>query len=134
MLLFVMATKLTTAANAIFLQYTAPLYVLVLEPLIFKERYRLRDLFVVLCCLAGMVLFFVGQLRPEDVAGNVAALASGFLFAVFTLVLRRSRGTGLNRAAPVIYGNLLLADDPRPGVAFVDGVQLPSDAPGLGVG
>src|SRR5438552_9360519 len=43
LLLFVMATKLTTAANAIFLQYTAPVYVLILEPLFYKERFRRRD-------------------------------------------------------------------------------------------
>jgi len=44
LLLFVLATKLTTAANAIFLQYTAPVYVLILEPLFYKEKFRLRDL------------------------------------------------------------------------------------------
>src|SRR5215831_15601121 len=43
LILFVLATKLTTAANAIFLQYTAPVYVLVLEPLIYKEKFRTRD-------------------------------------------------------------------------------------------
>ncbi|MEJ7710374.1 MAG: EamA family transporter [Pyrinomonadaceae bacterium] len=118
LLLFVMATKITTAANAIFLQYTAPIYVLVLEPLIFNEKYRLRDLLVVVCCLGGMGLFFVGQLRVEDIAGNVAALTSGLFFAVFTLLLRRSRTTSLNRAAPVIYGNLLLAICTAPAFAF----------------
>ncbi|MEJ7617531.1 MAG: DMT family transporter [Pyrinomonadaceae bacterium] len=119
LLLFVMATKLTTAANAIFLQYTAPIYVLLVEPLIFKERYRLRDLLVVACCLAGMGLFFVGQLRVEDVAGNLAALVSGLFFAIFTLLLRRSRTTTINPAAPVIYGNLLLAICTAP--AFISG-------------
>src|SRR5215212_8487176 len=59
LVLFVVANKLTTAANAIFLQYTAPVYVLVLEPLIFKERFRAADLFVVGACAAGMSLFFV---------------------------------------------------------------------------
>jgi drug/metabolite transporter (DMT)-like permease len=44
LILFVAATKLTTAANAIFLQYTAPVYVLILEPLFYKEKFRLRDL------------------------------------------------------------------------------------------
>ena len=81
LVLFVLSTKATTAANAIFLQYTAPVYVLIFEPLIYKEKYRLRDLVTVLVCLGGMALFFVGQLRPEDVTGNLMALASGlFLF------------------------------------------------------
>src|ERR687889_704741 len=91
LVLFVVANKLTTAANAIFLQYTAPVYVLVLEPLVFKERFRAADLFVVAACVAGMSLFFVGQLRPDDVAGNLAALGSGLCFAVFMLLLRRQR-------------------------------------------
>jgi DME family drug/metabolite transporter len=109
LLLFVMANKLTTAANAIFLQYTAPVYVLVLEPLLFKERFRRADVFVVLACVVGMSLFFVGQLRPQDVSGNLTALASGVCFALFLLSLRHPGAGRVNRAASVIYGNLLLS-------------------------
>ena len=107
LILFVLATKKTTAANAIFLQYTAPVYLLILEPLIYKERFRMRDLLTVLICLGGMVLFFVGKLRPEDVAGNLLALASGVCFAVYVLMLRHSKARLVNRASSVIYGNLL---------------------------
>jgi drug/metabolite transporter (DMT)-like permease len=107
LILFVLATKKTTAANAIFLQYTAPVYLLILEPLIYKERFRIRDLLTVLICLGGMVLFFVGKLRPEDVAGNLLALASGVCFAVYVLMLRHSKARLVNRASSVIYGNLL---------------------------
>src|ERR1051326_3633985 len=99
LLLFVMANKLTTAANAIFLQYTAPVYVLVLEPLIFKERFRPADLFVVAACVAGMSLFFVGRLRPQDVEGNLTALASGLCFAFFILLLRHPQSQKVNRAS-----------------------------------
>ena len=108
LLLFVVATKLTTAANAIFLQYTAPIYVLLLEPLFYRERFRLDDLVTVTICLAGMSLFFVGKLRPEDVAGNLAALASGLCFAFYFLLLRHPRAQDVNRASSVIYGNLLV--------------------------
>lgn len=108
LVLFVVANKLTTAANAIFLQYTAPVYVLVLEPLIFKERFRAADLFVVAACVAGMSLFFVGRLQPDDVAGNLTALASGVCFALFLLLLRHQRGVESNRASSVIYGNLII--------------------------
>ncbi|MDT7542314.1 MAG: hypothetical protein QOE33_2218 [Acidobacteriota bacterium] len=107
--LFVRATMLTTAANAIFLQYTAPVYILLLEPVIFREKYRAADFFVVACCIAGMALFFVGQLRPQDVEGNLTALASGACFAAFYLLLRTQRAREVNRASAVIYGNLLLA-------------------------
>jgi drug/metabolite transporter (DMT)-like permease len=107
LILFVLATKTTTAANAIFLQYTAPVYLLILEPLVYKERFRSRDLVTVLICLGGMALFFVGQLRPQDVTGNVLALASGFCFALYFLLLRHQRAREVNRASSVIYGNAL---------------------------
>jgi drug/metabolite transporter (DMT)-like permease len=108
LLLFVVATKLTTAANAIFLQYTAPIYVLVLEPLFYKEKFRRSDLVTVVACIAGMTLFFVGKLRPQDVSGNLTALASGLCFAFYILLLRHSHSQRVNRASSVIYGNLLL--------------------------
>ena len=107
LILFVLATKETTAANAIFLQYTAPVYLLIFEPLFYKEKFRFRDLLTVLICIGGMVLFFVGQLRPQDVKGNILALASGFCFALYFLLLRHPRARNVNRASSVIYGNLL---------------------------
>jgi DME family drug/metabolite transporter len=109
LVLFVLATKQTTAANAIFLQYTAPVYILILEPLFYKEKFRLRDLITVVICVGGMTLFFVGKLRPEDVNGNLLALASGLCFAVYFLLLRHSKARLVNRASSVIYGNLLAA-------------------------
>ncbi len=108
LILFVLATKLTTAANAIFLQYTAPVYVLILEPLFYKEKFRLRDLITVAVCVAGMSLFFVGKLRPQDVDGNLVALASGACFALFFLLLRHSKARNVNRASSAIFGNLIV--------------------------
>src|SRR6267378_1509558 len=108
LILFVLATKLTTAANAIFLQYTAPVYVLILEPLFYKERFRRRDLITVAACVGGMALFFVGKLRPQDVNGNLLALASGVCFALYFLLLRHSRAREVNRASSAIYGNLIV--------------------------
>ena len=108
LVLFVLATKQTTAANAIFLQYTAPVYVLVLEPLVYKERFRRRDLITVVFCVIGMSLFFVGKLRPQDLSGNLLALGSGLCFAFYFLLLRHSSARNVNRASSVIYGNLLV--------------------------
>jgi drug/metabolite transporter (DMT)-like permease len=108
LLLFVLATKETTAANAIFLQYTAPVYLLIFEPLFYKEKFRSRDLIVVIFCVLGMSLFFVGKLRPQDVTGNLLALGSGLCFACYFLLLRHTKARAVNRASSVIYGNLLL--------------------------
>src|SRR5436309_3924578 len=108
LILFVLATKLTTAANAIFLQYTAPVYVLILEPLFYREKFRSRDFITVAACIAGMSLFFVGKLRPQDINGNLLALASGVCFAIFFLLLRHSKARNVNRASSAIYGNLIV--------------------------
>src|SRR5438046_5209090 len=77
--LFVWATKHGTAANAIFLQYTAPIYILILGPFVIGEKFHLRDLVTVVFCIAGMSLFFVGKLEMSDYQGNAGALASGVL-------------------------------------------------------
>lgn len=109
LLFFLIAAKLTTAANAIFLQFTAPVYVLLLEPVIFRERYKSRDFLVVAVCVCGMSLFFTGELSAADWRGNTAALLSGVCFALFMLLLRHPQTRAVNRAASVIYGNFLLA-------------------------
>lgn len=107
--LFVWATKKTTAANAIFLQYTAPIYILALGPLVIGEKFKMRDLVTVVIVLAGMSLFFVGQLRIEDYQGNAAALLSGIFLALYIMLLRHPRAEGFNPAIAVIYGNIILA-------------------------
>jgi drug/metabolite transporter, DME family len=125
LLLFVLATKETTAANAIFLQYTAPLYVLVLEPIFYKEKFRQRDLITVIFCVIGMSLFFVGKLRPQDVTGNLLALASGVCFAAYFLLLRHPSARTVNRASSVIYGNLLVVLVAAPaGLQALPGISL----------
>jgi drug/metabolite transporter (DMT)-like permease len=121
LLLFVMATKQTKAANAIFLQYTAPVYVLLFEPLLYGEKFRARDAVVVICCMVGVALFFVGRLLPQEMNGNILALLSGVCFAFFMLLLRHPRSNEVNRASSIIYGNLLLALVTAP--AFVAGAH-----------
>jgi len=107
--LFVWATKKTTAANAIFLQYTAPIYILILAPFVIGEKFHWRDLVTVVVVLAGMSLFFVGQLRLEDYQGNIAALGSGILLGLYIMLLKHPKADGLNPVITVIYGNFLLA-------------------------
>ena len=107
--LFVWATKKTTAANAIFLQYTAPIYILILGPFIIGEKFHFRDLVTVIIVLAGMSLFFVGELRIEDYQGNAAALLSGIFLGLYIMLLRHPKAEGFNPAIAVIYGNFLLA-------------------------
>ena len=107
--LFVWATKKTTAANAIFLQYTAPIYILILAPFVIGEKFHIRDLITVVIVLVGMSLFFVGQLRLEDYQGNIAALGSGILLGLYIMLLRHPKADGFNPVIAVVYGNFLLA-------------------------
>ncbi|MDM7924190.1 MAG: DMT family transporter [Pyrinomonadaceae bacterium] len=107
--LFVWATKKTTAANAIFLQYTAPIYILILAPFVIGEKFHLRDLVTVVIVLAGMSLFFVGKLEISDYQGNIAALFSGVFLGLYIMLLRHPKAEGFNPTIAVIYGNLILA-------------------------
>ena len=113
LILFVTANKLTTSANAIFLQATSPAYLLLLGPLLLREPVRPRDLWVVAAVLAGLVLFFLGYdtplaTAPDPARGNVLALLSGICFAVTIAGLRwLSRGTKDQGLATVAIGNLI---------------------------
>jgi len=91
--LFVLSTKLTTAANAIFLQDTAPLYLLLLGPLILHERFRPRDLAFLVGVGAGLILCVMGQpepttTAPDPVRGNILALVCSITWALTLLGLR----------------------------------------------
>jgi DME family drug/metabolite transporter len=97
--LFVWATKHTTAANAIFLQYTAPIYILILGPFMIGEKFHLSDLVTVIFCIAGMSLFFVGKLEIADYQGNAAALGSGIFLGLYIMLLRHPKAVGSRQSA-----------------------------------
>lgn len=82
MLLFVSANKLTTSANAIVLQSTSPLYIMVISALFFQARYSRRELVMVGVVMAGIALFFLDQLTPWGMLGNLLALCSGMTMAL----------------------------------------------------
>lgn len=107
--LFVWATKHGTAANAIFLQYTAPIYILILAPFVIGEKFHWKDLVTVIFCIGGMSLFFVGKLDTSAYQANIAALGSGIFLGLYIMLLRHPRAKGMNSTITVIYGNFLLA-------------------------
>jgi drug/metabolite transporter (DMT)-like permease len=104
-LTFVTATKWTTAANAIFLQYTGPFYVLALGPWLLKERFRRADAVAIVIALGGMSLFFVGRLEGGHLAGNLVAVVSGVFFGLTVLLLRRDQSR--DAMASVFLGNVI---------------------------
>jgi len=116
LILFVLANRLTTAANTVFLQATAPLYVLLLGPWLLREPLKRSDGVYVAAVLGGLALFFVGRepavaTAPAPERGNLLALASGITYALMLLGLRwlgRDAKSGADGgAATVALGNTL---------------------------
>lgn len=108
LVMFVSATKLTTAASAIFLQYTAPVYLLIAGPLFLRERVTRLDITTVIIAFAGMSLFFIGRFDGDALGGNLLAAASGVTLAAMFLLLRAPGCTEETRPLSMLFGNLLL--------------------------
>jgi drug/metabolite transporter (DMT)-like permease len=104
-LLFIMATKLTTAANAIFLQYAAPVYIVLFGYWLIKERPKRADWLAMPVIFAGLLLFFGDELNFDGFYGNVLAIFSGVTMALLIMCMRSEKD-----GAPikiVLLGNIL---------------------------
>lgn len=114
---FVVANKLTTAANTIFLQSTAPLYLLLLGPWLLRERIRRPDVVVMAVIAVGFSFFFLGRQEsfataPDPFRGNAIAAASGVFWALTIAGLRWAQSLGQGKEcglATVVAGNLIAA-------------------------
>jgi drug/metabolite transporter (DMT)-like permease len=114
--LFVMANKLTTSANAVFLQYTAPAYVIVISFFLLKERVQWMEIVTIVVCLSGMALFFLEENKSASIVGNVIGILSGVSFALLQVNVRVSessyrtddnpRGDQLRATFNLAMGNL----------------------------
>jgi len=114
--LFVLATKLTTAANAIFLQSTSPITIVLLSIWLLKEPLRRRDALFMVALAAGLSLFFFGSHQPtttapDPVRGNLFALVSGLFWAVTVIGLRwlshTNKNVGNMAPAAVTFGCII---------------------------
>lgn len=106
-ILFVVATKLTTAANAIFLQYTAPIWVGLFSWFVAKERPSRIDTLAVIVVMAGMSVFFLERVDSGSALGNLIAILSGVAFAGVALFMRAQRGVSTTES--ILLGNVLTA-------------------------
>ena len=127
--LFILANRLTTAANAILIQYSAPIWVAVFGAWLLGERATRFDWLTILAVLAGITLFFFEQLTFDHVAGNLVALGAGVCFALNTMAFRKVAITpGADGPSdplrPMVLGNLVGA---ALGAPFI----LASPPPGL---
>ncbi len=88
MVCFVMANRLTTAANAIILQFTMPVYIILLLWIFEKKKPQLSSVIASGCCLIGICFFFFDRITATGMLGNILALASGLFYAVVFLIKR----------------------------------------------
>lgn len=99
--------KTTTAANAIFLQSTAPIYVLIFEPILNKTNWEKANIITIAVCFGGMILFFIGGLEPGQLEGNIFALMSGIVFAALFLGLKKNEKK--YQQSSIFIGNIIVA-------------------------
>lgn len=104
---FVAANKYTTAANAILIQYTAPIYVALFGAWLLKEKPKPTDWATIAAVLGGMVLFFMGDLDTRGAWGNILAAISGVGFGLFPVFMRMQKdGSPIES---VLLGNMITA-------------------------
>lgn len=102
---FVLANKLTTAGNAILLQYSAPVYVALFGYAFLGERSTWVDWMTIIVLFSGLALFFFDELTTQGVLGNILAILAGMSFAGLTLLLRKQKNE--TPADSVLLGNIL---------------------------
>ena len=123
--LFIAANKLTTSANAILLQFTAPVWLLLIGWFFLKEKASRRDILTVVAVFAGMILFFIGDLEIGNMVGNILAIVSGVSMAIMILHLNK-----IKDHKPIeitIWGNLIMF---LISIPFLGSIQLEPKAIG----
>ena len=104
--LYVLSIRLTTAANAIFLEFTAPIYVVAFSYLLLNERINRFDILTMVIIFLGMGLFFMDELTFYGFWGNIMALIAGVCLALVTVMIRKEKESAFEI---VFYGNILTA-------------------------
>lgn len=104
-ILFVLANKMTSSANAILLQYTGPIWVALFSGVILKERVQTIDWLAVITVIMGMSLFFIDELTISGMNGNIIAICSGFAFAGLAIALRIQKDDSPFES--ILLGNIL---------------------------
>ncbi|MBR0455983.1 MAG: DMT family transporter [Firmicutes bacterium] len=105
--LFTIANKLTTAANAIVLQYTAPIFILIISAVFFKQKMQKQDVLVVCITMGGMVLFFLDQLSPGNMLGNLFGILAGIFLAQMFVMVGRGGDDDATRMSGIMIAHVL---------------------------
>ena len=103
-LFFVAANKYTTSANAIVLQYSAPIFILILSGLFYHQKFCLGDILTVAATSVGISLFFLDKLAGGYLLGNLLALTAGLSFASMFVVTGHADQD--SRSSGILLGHL----------------------------
>ncbi len=128
MILFVFANQHTTAANAILLQYTNPVFVILMAHFVLGEKARWFDFIAIIGVFGGMILFFIDDVHLSVNIGNVLGLASGVTFAATTVFLRKQRNNNPTDSFIVAHGITFLV-----GIPFIFTAGVPSTTSVIGL-
>ena len=104
---FVVANKLTTSANAIVLQYSSPVFILIFSYFIFREKITKHDLLSVILVMGGIVIFFVDSIGKGRMAGNIIAILSGVFMASLFICVGKTQNE--EKMSGIFMGHLLTA-------------------------
>lgn len=104
-IVFVIANKLTTAANVILLQFTAPIFVAILGVKLLKEKIHWYDIVAILVVFLGMILFFIDNVSTGNIIGNIMAVLSGLTLAFTTVYLKMQNGE--SAIETTLIGNMI---------------------------
>ena len=108
-MLFVMANKLTTAANAIVLQYSAPVFILIITAFLLHKRLEKREIIAVALTMCGIVLFFFDQLSPGNVLGNILGILAGVFLAIMFVSMGEGGDDDSIRMSGILMAHLIAA-------------------------
>lgn len=101
---FTVSNKLTTAANAIVLQFTSPVFIVIFSALLFGQKIKKKDMLVVIATLIGIALFFFDQLQPGYILGNFVAIAAGMFMAGMFMAVGNLEGD--DRFSAILVGQM----------------------------
>lgn len=105
---FVAANKFTSAANAIVLQYSSPIFIIILSVVFFHEKIGFKEIKVVFLAMVGMVLFFLDQLSAGNIIGNSIAIFSGVCMASMFVLTGRKENDESTRLSGILFSNVFV--------------------------
>ncbi len=105
LIFFVVATKITFSANAIILQYTAPIYIVIYGALFLKEKINFRDIVCIFVIFSGIIMFFIDDLSYGNSMGNLFGVLSGITFAAMVIFMQKDKDN--QQVNTVFWGNII---------------------------